>query len=134
MTMLGRLTLADLSILGAVGAYLLPIAAAKYGAFKSFDNSKPRDPDFYEDPFRARALGAHQNGMEGFAFFAAAVIVAQMRGASQPLVDGLAFAYLALRLFYVALYLAGRSSLRSAVWALAFAANVAILLSGAWGR
>jgi uncharacterized MAPEG superfamily protein len=127
--MLGRLTLADLSLLGAVFAYMLPIAAAKYGALKSFDNSKPRDPEFYKDPFRARALGAHQNGLEGFAFFAAAVIIAQMRGASQPLVDGLAFAYLALRLAFVALYLADKPGLRSAAWALAFAVNIAILLS-----
>lgn len=129
--MLGRLTLADLSILGAVIAYMLPIIAAKYGAIKSFDNSKPRDPAFYKDPFRARALGAHQNGLEGFAFFAAAVIIAQMRGASQPLVDGLAWAYLALRLAYVALYLADKPSLRSAVWALALGVNIAILLSAA---
>lgn len=129
--MLGRLTLADLSILGAVAAYMLPIAVAKYGAVKAFDNARPRDPDFYKDPFRARALGAHQNGLEGFAFFAAAVIIAQMRGASQPLVDGLAFAYLGLRLAYVALYLAGKPSLRSATWTLALAVNVAILLSAA---
>ena len=127
--MLGRLTLADLSILGAVVAYMLPVMVAKYGALKAFDNANPRDPDFYRDPFRARALGAHQNGLEGFAFFAAAVIVAQMRGAAQPLVDGLAFAYLALRLAYVALYLAGKPSLRSLVWALGLAVNVAILLS-----
>jgi uncharacterized MAPEG superfamily protein len=129
--MLGRLTLADLSILGAVIAYLLPIAVAKYGALKAFDNARPRDPAFYKDPFRARALGAHQNGLEGFAFFAAAVIVAQMRGASQPLVDGLAWTYVALRLAYVALYLADKPSLRSAAWALALAVNVAILLSAA---
>ena len=129
--MLGRLTLADLSILGAVVAYMLPIAIAKYGALRSFDNAKPRDPDFYKDPFRARALGANQNGLEGFAFFAAAVIIAQMRGVSQPLVDGLAFAYLALRFVFVALYLADKPSLRSAAWALAFAVNIAILLSAA---
>jgi len=124
-----RLSLADLCLLGAVGAYLLPIAIAKYAAFKAFDNRRPRDPAFYRDPFRARALWAHQNGIEGFAFFAAAVILAEMRGAGQPLVDGLAAAYLVLRLLYLAFYLADRPSLRSAAWALAFAANVAILLS-----
>jgi uncharacterized MAPEG superfamily protein len=131
--MLGRLTLADLSILGAVIAYLLPIIVTRYPALRYFDNSKPRDPEFYKDPFRARGLAAHQNGMEGFAFFAAAVIIAQMRGASQPLVDGLAFAYLALRFIYVALYLANKPSLRSAAWGLAFAVNIAILLSASRG-
>jgi uncharacterized MAPEG superfamily protein len=91
------LTLADLSIIGAVAAYLAPIAIVKYGAFSIFDNKKPRDPAFYRDPFRARGLWAHQNGLEGFAFFAVAVVVAQMRGAPQNVADGLAVAYVALR-------------------------------------
>jgi uncharacterized MAPEG superfamily protein len=130
----GPLTLADLSILGAVAAYLAPIAIAKYGAGGSFDNSKPRDPAFYDDAFRSRALGAHQNGLEGFAFFVAAVVVAQMRGAPQNLADGLAIAYVALRFAYSAAYLAGAPSLRSAIWTLAFAVNVALLLSPLWRR
>jgi uncharacterized MAPEG superfamily protein len=125
----GPLSLADLSILGAVAAYLAPIAIAKYGAIKSFDNSRPRDPGFYQDPFRARALGAHQNGLEGFAFFVAAVLVAQFRGAPQHLVDALALAYVALRFGYAAAYLADLPSLRSGLWALAFTVNVALLLS-----
>jgi uncharacterized MAPEG superfamily protein len=128
----GPLTLADLSILGAVLAYMAPIFIAKYGALGAFDNSKPRDPAFYADPFRARALGAHQNGLEGFAFFAAAVVIAQMRAAPQHIVDGLAVAYVALRFAYAAAYLAGAAPLRSAVWALAFAANIALLLAPLW--
>ena len=130
----GPLTLADLSILGAVAAYMAPIFIAKYGALGAFDNRKPRDPAFYDDPFRARALGAHQNGLEGFAFFAAAVIVAEMRGGPQPLVDGLAVGYVALRFAYAAAYLAGVGKLRSAIWALGLALNVALLLSPLQGR
>lgn len=125
----GPLTLADLSILGAVAAYLAPIGIVKFGAIRSFDNTKPRDPAFFQDPFRARGLWAHQNGVEGFAFFAVAVVVAQMRGAPQNLADGLALAYVALRFAYAAAYLAGAAKLRSAIWGLAFAANVALLLS-----
>lgn len=123
------LTIADWSILGAVAAYMAPIGLAKYSGLKAFDNSRPRDPAFYHDPFRARGLAAHQNGLEGFAFFAAAVIVAQLRAAPQALVDGLAGAYVLLRLVYVAAYLANRPALRSAVWGLGFLANIAILLS-----
>jgi uncharacterized MAPEG superfamily protein len=130
----GRLTLADLSILGAVAAYLAPIAIVKYGAIRLFDNAKPRDPAFYQDPFRARGLWAHQNGMEGFAFFAAAVVIAQMRGAPQNLADGLAVAYVALRFAYDAAYLSGAASLRSALWALGLAVNVALLLTPLWRR
>jgi uncharacterized MAPEG superfamily protein len=123
------LTLADLCIAGAVAAYMLPIAIVKYSAIRAFDNARPRDPDFFKDPWRARGLAAHQNGLEGFAFFAAAVIVAQMRGAAQPVVDGLAVAYVVLRLAYVAAYLGDRPSLRSAIWGLGFALNIALLLA-----
>ena len=126
---LGPLTLADLSILGAVVAYMAPIAIAKYGALKTFDNEKPRDPAFYQDPFRARALGAHQNGLEGFAFFVAAVVIAQLRDAPQHLVDSLAIGYVALRFAYAAAYLAGAGKLRSAIWGLGFLLNVLLFLS-----
>jgi uncharacterized MAPEG superfamily protein len=131
---LGPLTLADLSILGAVAAYMAPIVIAKYGAIKSFDNSRPRDPEFYRDPFRARALGAHQNGMEGFAFFVAAVLIAQFRAAPQHIADALALAYVALRFGYAAAYLADLPSLRSGLWALALAVNVALLFSPLFAR
>lgn len=131
---LGPLTLADLSILGAVAAYMAPIVIAKYGAIDRFDNDKPRDPAFYEDPFRARALWAHQNGMEGFAFFAAAVVVAQLRAAPQHWVDGLAVGYVGLRFAYAAAYLAGAAALRSLIWTLAFAINIALLLSPLFAR
>jgi uncharacterized MAPEG superfamily protein len=128
----GPLTLADLSILGAVAAYLAPIIIVKYGALEAFDNTKPRDEAFYQDPFRARGLWAHENGLEGFAFFAAAVVIAQMRDAPQNLADGLALAYVALRFAYDAAYLSGAASLRSAIWALSLAVNVALLLSPLW--
>jgi uncharacterized MAPEG superfamily protein len=129
---LGPLTLADLSILGAVIAYMAPIAIAKYGSIREFDNDKPRDPAFYQDPLRARALWAHQNGLEGFAFFVAAVIVSQLRDAPQHIVDALALAYVALRFAYAAAYLAGLSSLRSGLWAFALVLNIALLLSPWW--
>jgi uncharacterized MAPEG superfamily protein len=128
------MTLADVCIVGAVAAYILPIVVAKYSALNTFDNSRPRDPDFYKDPFRARGLGAHQNGMEGFAFFAAAVIVAQIRGAGQPVVDGLAIAYVVLRLAYVAAYLGDRAGVRSMVWILGLAVNLALFFSPLWAK
>ena len=123
------LSIADLSILAAVIAYLAPVAVVKYTAIKAFDNAKPRDPAFFADPYRARGLWAHQNGVEGFAFFAAAVIVAEMKGAAQPVADGLAVAYVLLRLAYAAAYLGDKPGLRSMLWGLALLANIALLLS-----
>jgi uncharacterized MAPEG superfamily protein len=126
---LTHLTLADLSLLGGVAAYMAPIAIAKLSAARQFDNAKPRDEAFFRDPFRARALWAHRNGIEGYAFFAAAVVVAELRDGRQATVDGLAIGYVALRFGYAAAYLGDRPRLRSALWGLAFAANVALLLS-----
>ena len=43
----------------------------------------------------------------------------------------LAVAYVTLRIVYIAMYIAGLGSARSAVWALAFLVNIAILFAGA---
>ena len=57
------MTLAEWCVLGALLLYLLTIASIKWIRFRRFDNSRPRDPAFYEDALSQRALGAHQNGI-----------------------------------------------------------------------
>ena len=126
------MTLADLCLLGAVAIIIGTIGIAKAQGRGRFDNARPRDPEFYKDPFRARALWAHQNGIESFPLFAAAVILAEMRGARQPVVDALAAAFLLVRIAYVAAYLADRPRLRSAVFALGFAVTLAIFFTPLW--
>ncbi len=98
---------------------LLTIGSVKWLGFRSFDNSKPRDPAFYADPIRARALGAHQNGLEAFPFFAVAVLLAEFRAGPQRLIDELAVLFLIVRIAYVLTYLGGRPTLRSILWSLA---------------
>ena len=73
------MTVAEWCVFGTLMLYLLTIASAKWTGYRRFDNARPRDPDFYEDPIRARALGAHQNGIEAFPFFAVAVLLAEFR-------------------------------------------------------
>ncbi len=126
------ITLADLCLVGAMFIAVLPIGIAKGAALGQFDNANPRDPEFYKDPFRARARGAHQNGMEAFPFFAAAVIVAEMHGARQPTVDGLAVVFLVIRVAYIAAYLANKATLRSVIWGAGVAITLAILLAPVW--
>jgi uncharacterized MAPEG superfamily protein len=126
------MTLADLCLLGAVVIIIATIAIPKVMARGAFDNAKPRDPDFYKDPFRARALWAHQNGIESFPLFAAAVILAEMRGVHQPVVDGLAAAFLIVRIAYVAAYLGDKPRLRSAVFGVGFAVTLAIFFTPLW--
>ena len=120
------MTIAEWCIFGAVMLYLLTIAPLKAVGFRRFDNSKPRDPAFYDDPVRARALGAHLNGIETFPFFAAAVVLAEFRNAPQNLINELAVLFLIVRIAYVFTYLGDRPTLRTILWSVGFAINVAI--------
>jgi uncharacterized MAPEG superfamily protein len=120
------MTIAEWCVFGAVILYLSTIAPFKAIGFRRFDNSKPRDPAFFEDPLRARALGAHLNGIETFPFFAAAVLLAEFRAAPQHLINELAVLFLIVRIAYVLTYLGNRPTLRSILWNVGFAINVGI--------
>jgi uncharacterized MAPEG superfamily protein len=120
------MTVAEWCIFGAVILYLLTIAPFKAANARSFDNSKPRDPAFYDNPLRARALGAHLNGIESFPFFAAAVLLAEFRNAPQNLINELAVLFVIVRIAYVLTYIGNRPTLRSILWNIGFVINVAI--------
>ena len=120
------MTIAEWCVFGTLMLYLLTIASAKWTGYRKFDNSRPRDPAFYDEPIRARALGAHQNGIEAFPFFAAAVLLAEFRLAPQHYIDELAVLFLIVRIAYVFTYLGNRPTLRSILWSLGFAINIAI--------
>src|SRR6266576_1186059 len=120
------MTVAEWCVFASVLLYLLTIAPFKALGAGQFDNSKPRDPAFYDDPLRARALGAHQNGIEAFPFFAIAVLLAEFRAAPQNLINELAVLFLIVRIAYVLTYLGDRPRLRSILWSIGFAINIAI--------
>ena len=120
------MTVAEWCIFGTLMLTLLTIAPIKWIGFRDFDNAKPRDPAFYADPLRARALGAHQNGIETFPFFAIAVLLAEFRAGPQRLIDELAILFLIVRIAYVFTYLGDRPTLRSILWSIGFAINLAI--------
>ena len=120
------MSIADYCIFGAVALYLLTIVPIKWIGFRTFDNSRPRDPAFYDDPLRARALAAHQNGIETFPFFAAAVLLAEFRSAPQNLIDELAVLFLIVRIAYFLTYIGNRPRLRSILWNIGFIINVGI--------
>ncbi len=120
------MTIAEWCVFGTVLLYLLTIAPFKAIGFRRFDNSRPRDPAFFEDPLRSRALGAHINGIESFPFFAVAVLLAEFRIGPQRLIDELAVLFLIVRIAYVLTYLGDRPTLRTILWSLGFAINLAI--------
>ncbi len=117
-------------------AGLLPYVASvlsKVGG-QGFDNNNPRAWLAKQEGFRARANAAQQNGFEAFAFFAVAVLVAYMLRGQQDLVDTLAMVFIAARVAYIALYLAGLGSLRSLVWAAGMGCTVAIFIAATMPR
>ena len=121
------MTAAEWCVFGTLLLYLLTIAPIKALGFRRFDNAKPRDPGFYEqDPIASRALGAHQNGIEAFPFFAIAVLLAEFRGGPQRLVNELAILFLIVRIAYVFTYLGNRPTLRTILWNVGFLINLAI--------
>ena len=126
------MTLAEWCVLGALLLYLSTIAAVKWIRFRRFDNSRPRDPAFYEDALSQRALGAHQNGIETFPFFAFAVLLAEFRDSPQRLIDELAALFLIVRIAYVLTYLGNRPTLRSILWSIGFVINIAIFFMPLW--
>ena len=120
------MTVAEWCVFGTLMLYLLTIAPVKWIGYRRFDNAKPRDPAFYDVTLRARALGAHQNGIEAFPFFAIAVLLAEFRAGPQRLIDELAILFLIVRIAYVLTYLGDRPTLRSILWNIGFAINLAI--------
>ena len=120
------MTVAEWCVFGTLMLYLVTIASIKWIGFRRFDNAKPRDPAFYDKPIAARVLGAHQNGIEAFPFFAVAVLLAEFRAGPQRLIDDLAVLFLIVRVAYVFPYLGNRPTLRSILWSIGFAINLVI--------
>ena len=126
------MTIADLCLLASVILTIASIMPAKINGVREYDNGNPRDPRFYTPGLRARSLGAHLNGYEAFPFFAASVVLAEMRAVPQGTVNALAVGFVVARIVYVLLYLGDRPAARSVVWFAGFACNLALFFSPAW--
>jgi len=120
------MTIAEFCVFAAVILYLITVAPVKALGYRTFDNANPRDPSFYRSGIRARALGAHINGIETFPSFAAAVLFAECRHMPQQTVDVLALMFVGLRLLFVLAYLASWSTTRTIIWNIGFLVNSAI--------
>jgi uncharacterized MAPEG superfamily protein len=86
---------------------------------EGLDNGNPRAQQAKLSGLGARALGAHNNSFEDFAPFAAAALCASLGplyAQSKGLVDGLAWAHIAIRLVYLGLYLGNIPTARTLVW------------------
>jgi uncharacterized MAPEG superfamily protein len=95
-----------------------------------YDNGNPRAWLATQTQWRARANAAQANSFEALPFFIGAVVIAHQLGAHQGRLDILAFVFVVLRMVYIMMYVADMPTVRSLVWGVAFAANVAILFVG----
>jgi uncharacterized MAPEG superfamily protein len=117
-----------------LAAALLPVVTA--GIAKAtggaYDNGDPRGRAQSYQGMAKRAHAAHLNGFESFPLFAAAVLIAEMKGGPRGMVDILALAHVGLRMGYVAAYVFDRPSLRSVLWFLALACTIGVFISPLW--
>jgi uncharacterized MAPEG superfamily protein len=131
-----RFTVAYWCVLAAA---LLPLACAwlakapgfgKRRKDGGFDNNDPRGWLARQTDWQARANAAQANSFEALPFFIGAVIIAHQLAAPQGRIDILALLFITLRVIYIAMYVAGLPTVRSAIWALALLVNIAILFIG----
>ena len=120
-------------------AALLPIVTSGLAKRRGFgkplreggyDNSDPRGWLARQTDWQARANAAQANGFEALPLFIGAVIIAHQLGAPQTRLDILAVLFVTLRTIYIAMYVAGLPTIRSAIWVLALLVNIGILFSG----
>ena len=80
-----------------------------------------------------RAQAAHLNGVEGFAPFAVAALMAQQAAPGSALVGQLALGYAATRVVFVICYLADLNPWRTVVWLAGLGLNIALFVAAAGG-
>lgn len=94
----------------------IPVGIAMNRLPGGYDNHHPREQQSQLTGWGKRALGVHQNSIEAFAPFAAAVMIAHLAGANAAYSAYLAVAFIVARVIYAVLYIADKASLRSLVW------------------
>jgi uncharacterized MAPEG superfamily protein len=109
-------------------AALLPIVWVSYAKRGAGDNHDPRDGISRLPDAKRHAYAAHLNAYENFPFFAAAVIIALMMGASVSTVNWLAGLYVLLRIAHGLFYIGDLAPARSLSFLLGFLVNIAIFV------
>jgi uncharacterized MAPEG superfamily protein len=95
-----------------------------------YDNKHPRQQLATLEGFGARAHACHQNHLEGFPMFAAAVFVAHLADGDARRAGILAMTYVVARVIYTFAYLANTDYLRSAVWGIGMLATLGLFVLG----
>jgi len=112
------------AIYAMIAASALPFLTAALakiiGRFQIKDNESPRLFQQNLTGVAARIHAAQLNSYETLPVFLAAVLTAQYMVVPQLLINNLAWAYVFLRVIYVAAYALNLATFRSIIWTLAF--------------
>jgi uncharacterized MAPEG superfamily protein len=112
-------------------AGLMPFVATLIAkSRRDFDNAQPREWLAKQAGFRARAHAAQLNSFEALPLFAAAVLIAHVRGAAQHSIELLALGFIAARALFIVFYIANLAPLRSLAWFVAMGCSVAMFFVG----
>lgn len=117
----------EIAIFSAFLLALAPRGLSMVGQFRrpeGFDFSNSRRQQAELAGIWRRAQAAHLNGLEAFAPFAAAVILAQLAGSEPGALVQFCIVFLALRLIFIVCYLLDLNPLRSLVWIAALITNL----------
>jgi uncharacterized MAPEG superfamily protein len=105
-----------------------PISVAMARQPKGYDNRNPRAQQAALEGWGRRAVAAHQNTIEAFPPFAAAVLIAHVGGGDPTWATRLALLFIAARVSYPILYIADVNIARSAIWGVGVAAICGLIL------
>ncbi|KAF1363320.1 hypothetical protein EJ07DRAFT_163193 [Lizonia empirigonia] len=128
----------NFSLYAIPAAWVLSIAPHFYAAsLGKFDNKNPRtytrDTEGDQTIDKAtkatiiRAEGAQQNGFENLGLFAAAVVIGNVAKLDNSTLNTLSAAYLASRVAYNGLYIAGTTDMMSNLRSVSFLTGVGII-------
>jgi uncharacterized MAPEG superfamily protein len=84
------------------------------------DNKEPRTQSLKLTGAGARAVAAQANSWEALAIFSAAVLAVFISGIDMQRIATLAMVFVALRVAYIAVYLANQDKLRSLIFLVGF--------------
>ena len=116
---------------GVVVASLVPLGAARSQAdFQISDLAAPRAMAERLPEWGKRANWAHLNSFEAYILFAPSALLCLIAGVNSGVAIAAAWAYPALRLAYIAAYVANLPPLRSLCWAGGMVCAGTLYLSG----
>lgn len=101
---------------------ILPLSCAWIGGYHrqkqlgSVDNKEPRTQSMKLTGAGARAVAAQANSWEALAVFSAAILAVFISGIDMQRIATLAIVFVALRIAYIAVYLADQDKLRSLIF------------------